>query len=351
MNSLDFAVKSKELNFFVRSLQKQVSHFHRNDLPWRKNRTPYSTWVSEIMLQQTQVNRVFEYYQRFMHRFPDIQSLSQTSWEEFLPYYQGLGYYHRGKNMLNTAIKIVTHYHSKFPQDKKTLQSLSGIGRYTASAILAFGFGLPHLAFDTNMQKVFGRFLFGNKHHQLSPEQIELQLHKYLPLLNEMIMDFSNAICTSIPKCHICPVKKICNYHLTSGKNEQKKLSSFKKFPNKQAQVFLWLHNNHRQYYSAQPDSYEPFKLSSDYNTRQLMKEYFEKHYHLQLSVRPPRKKTYINGIPTLFVNAQILLGNHEFGVFSKQDALDYEEMLELNKAEDFNALLAWQKQAEPYLK
>ena len=123
MSSLDFAMRAKELDFFAGNLQKKISHFHRNDLPWRKNRTPYAVWVSEIMLQQTQVNRVVEYYLRFMNRFPDIQILSMAKWEDFLPYYQGLGYYHRGRNMLETAKKIVKHYHLQLSKQYQDILS------------------------------------------------------------------------------------------------------------------------------------------------------------------------------------------------------------------------------------
>ena len=88
--------------------------------------------------------------------------------------------------------------------------------------------------------------------------------------------------------------------------------------------MFLWLHKNHKEYYSPNPDMFEVFVLESGFNTREKIKENFRQRYHLELSVRPPHKKTYIQGKPTIFVNAQILLGKHGFGIFSRQDIKDF---------------------------
>lgn len=304
--------------------ETEVLNFYKKkgrDLPWRKeNVSAYEVWVSEVMLQQTQVNRVIEYYSRFLERFPSIFHLSKSSWEEFLPYYRGLGYYRRGENMLKLSQVLCRDFGGEFPRDKKLLTELPGIGDYTASAILSFAYNDNHLAFDTNLQKVFGRFLHGNKKAKVDIENIEKKLLSNKKEFNAAVMDFSNALCLQKPQCDICPLASQCRYYKENGKNEPLRKKSVSKFPNKEAQVYLWLHKKHKEYYSPNPDSFEVFKLSSEYNTREKIKEYFLESYHLELAVRPPREKTYINSIPTLFINAQILKGEHEFGVFSPED-------------------------------
>jgi adenine-specific DNA glycosylase len=108
------------------------------DLPWRKTEDPYNIWVSEVMLQQTQVSRVIDYYARFLNKFPTVHHLAKAEWDDFLPVWRGLGFYSRGKNMLRTGKIVAEKYAGVFPQSKKELESLPGIGPYTASAILSF---------------------------------------------------------------------------------------------------------------------------------------------------------------------------------------------------------------------
>jgi len=121
-------------------IKKILTWYSKNKrhLPWRKTHDPYSIWVSEIMLQQTQVSRVNDYYQRFLEKFPDIQSLAKASWGQFLPYWRGLGFYSRGRNMLKAAKMIMKEYGGKFPHQKKDLEKLPGIGEYTSAAIRSF---------------------------------------------------------------------------------------------------------------------------------------------------------------------------------------------------------------------
>ncbi len=316
---------TKKLSFLEKSIAEFYKIFGRHNLPWRKvHISPYEVWVSEIMLQQTQVSRVEKYYKNFLERFPDIDALAKSSWEEFLPYYAGLGYYRRGQNMLKTAKKIVELYNGKFPSDKKELMKLSGIGSYTADAILCFAYEKNVLAFDTNLKKIFGRYLCGDKNAKFGKEVVVNGLKCKKKWLNGALMDFSNIICLRKPKCLICPLKEKCKYYKEAGKKEWSQKMPKKSFPTKEAQVFLWLHRDHREYYSPNPDHFEIFHLNKDHNTRDAMKKYFFEKYGLKLSVRPPHKKTYIDNIPTLFVNAQILLGEHEFGVFKKEEITQF---------------------------
>lgn len=115
------------------------------------------------MLQQTQVDRVIGYYNRFLLKYPTIESLAETNYDELFPYYQGLGYYGRARRMIELAKVVVEKYDGIFPDDFEKLRKLPGIGKYTAQALLAFGYDTPVLAMDANLQKIFARYYFGNR--------------------------------------------------------------------------------------------------------------------------------------------------------------------------------------------
>ncbi len=311
----------RNVSFFEETILAYYQSAGRKNLPWRRNEvTPYHVWVSEILLQQTQVSRVVPYYQRFIAQFPCVEKLAPVSWEEFLTYYRGLGYYRRGRNMQKTALLIVHDYGGIFPRDLKLLQKLPGIGKYTAAAILAFGYGENVLAIDTNLQKVFGRFFYGTKNATVDFSFLAHNLRSEKKVLNAAIMDFANDICTNRPKCDICPLNTKCRLRKTFGKMEKQVQRTKSDFPTRNAQVFLWLHKDHTEYYSENLDEFEVFVLPPSVNTRETIKQHFCEHYGLELAVRPPHKKIYQNGIPTLFINAQILSGEHHLGIFKKED-------------------------------
>ncbi len=139
---------------FTQALLDWYKRYGR-DLPWRKTTDPYSIWISEIMLQQTQVPRVEkDFYPQFLKAFPTLKDLSRATWEEVYPVWKGLGYYVRGKNVLKTAKKIEKEFGGVLPQDRAKLQSLPGIGEYTSSAILAFAWNEKIPAIDTNISKI-----------------------------------------------------------------------------------------------------------------------------------------------------------------------------------------------------
>lgn len=350
-----------------------IADFHRKagreHLPWRrKGIGAYEIWVSEIMLQQTQVSRVISYYEKFLSRFPNIESLARASWEEFLPYYQGLGYYARGRNMLRAARVVVSEYGGKFPRDVKELEKLPGVGPYTAAAIASFAYGKDTIAWDTNLRRVVGRFFFGSKHFLASPPakgemskgqrgfsegahipHPSVSKTRQLPsergaglarlfslpagTLNAAMMDFGSAICTARPKCGACPLSSRCVYFKEKGMQETRdkkqdtkisKASNRKDSVNwKDARVFVILHENHRKYYSPFKTRFSPFVVPASHNTRPGIKDWFRRKYGLELSVRPPHKKELVDEKPTLFVNAQILSGVPVFRVFSKDETTD----------------------------
>lgn len=311
--------------FFVEQILAWYQKHGRHDLPWRgETISPYHVWVSEIMLQQTQVNRVIPFYNTFIKRFPEIESLSQASWEDFLPYYQGLGYYNRARNMLKTAKIIVEDFSGEFPRKKEDLKNLPGIGEYTANAILSFGYGLPHLAFDTNHQRVWGRYFFGDKKAELDIEKIETSLPESVDYfhLNAAIMDFASIGYTNAnPDLENSPLQPKCEFWKTRGVLESGQTKQKNTFPTSEAQVYLFLHENHQKYFSQSKEYFQPFILGKEINTRSKIKQHFSEKYHLNLSIRPPYKKIFLKRVPTLFVRAQVLLGEHKFFIFSREEA------------------------------
>ena len=132
---------------------------HKRDLPWRENPTPYRVWVSEIMLQQTRVEAVKEYYLRFMRALPTVEDLASCEEEKLLKLWEGLGYYSRVRNMQKAARQLLIYHGGEFPSDKKTLQTLAGIGSYTAGAIASIAFGKRESAVDGNVLRVLSRVL------------------------------------------------------------------------------------------------------------------------------------------------------------------------------------------------
>lgn len=326
------SIRKEKIEFFERRLADFFRKAGREQLPWRRGKiTAYEVWVSEIMLQQTQVVRVIEYYKNFLKRFPTVEKLAEASWEEFLPYYQGLGYYARGRNMLKAAQAVVSEHRGKFPRDKKLLESLPGVGPYTASAIMSFAYGENHLAWDTNLKRVIGRFFLGGKH--LVTDEVFWEEKFTIPKkdMNAALMDFGSALCVARPKCEACALRTRCVYYRDKGSQEavnNQQLTKNKKQKGdwKNAQAVVFLHENHKRYYSSMKKSFQPFVLSAGYNTRAGIKKYFLEKYGLTLAVRPPHQKLLHNGKPTLLVNAQILLGKPQFGVFSKESMKEYNE-------------------------
>jgi len=331
------SIRPEKIQFFEKVLNDFFLKAGREHLPWRKKRvTAYEVWISEIMLQQTQVVRVVEYYKKFIKRFPTVQDLAKASWEEFLPYYEGLGYYARGRNMLKASQVIVNKHGGKFPRDKKLLEELPGVGSYTASAIMSFAYNDNHLAWDTNLKRVIGRFFFGGKHLIEDENVWEGAFQTERKILNAALMDFGSALCISRPRCEACALRSACTYYKEKGEreavNSKQKAVKQNEGERADAQVILFLHENHKKYFSINKKALEPFVLSSGYNTRAGIKKYFLEKYGLTLSVRPPFASGYLKKKPIIFVHAQILLGEHAFSVFSNADYKSLERKLLLEK-------------------
>jgi A/G-specific adenine glycosylase len=186
---------------------------HHRKLPWRINPTPYRVWVSEVMLQQTQSKTVLSYYDRFLARFPDVQSLAKASEPELLHFWSGLGYYSRARNLQRAARQIVEK-HRLFPSDFDTILALPGIGRYTAGAICSIAFNQPYPAVDGNVRRVVTRL---NAIHGRVPEsyfwnQVADWISVKSPSdFNQAMMELGALVCVpSNPRCDECPVQLFC---------------------------------------------------------------------------------------------------------------------------------------------
>jgi A/G-specific adenine glycosylase len=186
---------------------------HRRDLPWRKTTDPYRIWISETMLQQTQTSTALPYYQRFLRRFQDIQSLAQAPESEVLNAWSGLGYYTRARN-LHRAARQILQVHGDFPRDFETILHLPGIGRYTAGAICSIAFNQPYPVVDGNVRRVLMR-LIGIEHRV--PEGyfwnvMSAWISRRAPSsFNQAMMELGALVCTPAqPQCLQCPVHAFC---------------------------------------------------------------------------------------------------------------------------------------------
>jgi A/G-specific adenine glycosylase len=204
----------------------QLIHWHkkhgRHHLPWQKNRSPYAVWLSEIMLQQTQVNTVIPYYLRFIQQFPTIHTLASAPLDAVLARWSGLGYYSRARNLHKTACILVRDHQGQFPDTQNSIQQLPGIGRSTAAAIAIFSFGKREAILDGNVKRILARY-FGITGYP-GEHKIQTQLWKKaeeslptnycngaIETYTQALMDLGASVCTRrSPLCNICPLQQHC---------------------------------------------------------------------------------------------------------------------------------------------
>lgn len=207
-------------DFVLSFRSKLLDWFQLNgrDLPWRRTKDPYKIWVSEIILQQTQVVQGRAYYERFVSELPNVEALANVSEDRLLMLWQGLGYYSRAHNLKHSAQKIMTEYGGDFPSTTEGVSSLKGVGPYTTAAIMSIAYDYPLAVVDGNVYRVLSRLLAsdvpidttkGKKHYA---EQADRLLDRSAPsAYNQAIMDFGAVVCTPRnPLCHTCPVQALC---------------------------------------------------------------------------------------------------------------------------------------------
>lgn len=219
----------------------------RKDLPWQHQPSPYRVWVSEIMLQQTQVSTVIPYYQRFLQQFPDVLTLAAAPLDTVLQHWEGLGYYSRARNLHQTACIVRDHYGGTFPLTLDEMQSLPGIGRSTAAAILSLSHDRPHAILDGNVKRVLARY------HAVAgwpgePQTLQRLWHyaeQHVPpsrnaAYTQAMMDLGATLCTrSNPACLSCPLQTGCKAFVQGNPQAYPGKRPAKALPEKTATALL----------------------------------------------------------------------------------------------------------------
>lgn len=207
-------------HFATRIIRWQKQH-GRHTLPWQNTRDPYAIWISEIMLQQTQVTAVIPYYQRFMGRFPDVATLARADEDEVLQHWSGLGYYSRARNLHAAAQAILSDHGGRFPDTPDALAALPGIGKSTAAAIAAFAYGYRSAILDGNVKRVLTRY-YGIEGWPSQPAierrlwalASELLPSQDIEAYTQGLMDLGATLCSrSKPACERCPLRGACIAH------------------------------------------------------------------------------------------------------------------------------------------
>jgi len=228
----------------------QASH-GRNSLPWQNTRDPYRVWLSEIMLQQTQVTTVLAYYERFLQRFPAVRDLAAAAQDDVLALWSGLGYYSRARNLHRCAQEVMALHGGQFPRSAEQLQTLPGIGRSTAAAIASFCFGERVAILDGNVKRVLTRVLgfsadLAQSAHERTLWNLATELlprHDLadtMPRYTQGLMDLGATLCASRqPQCLLCPVQARCVGRAT-GEPEKYPVKTRKLKRSAQALSLLW---------------------------------------------------------------------------------------------------------------
>jgi len=236
---------------FTRQLLTWYKRHGRHDLPWQRDVTPYRVWISEIMLQQTQVVTVMPYYERFMQCYPVVESLADADPDEVLHYWSGLGYYSRARNLHKTAQIIKEKFDGSFPGELEQLMQLPGIGRSTAAAILALSMNQPAAILDGNVKRVLSRYHAirewpGDSSTLKQLWQLaEQHLSKKHPAdYTQAIMDLGATVCSrSSPDCGKCPVRSGCLARQEGLQNALPRRKPDRKLPVKQT-AFIMIQND-----------------------------------------------------------------------------------------------------------
>lgn len=227
-----------------------ISWYRKNkrELPWRQAPDPYRIWVSEIMLQQTRVEAVKSYYERFLSELPGVRELADVPEERLLKLWEGLGYYNRARNMQKAARQIVEDYGGEFPVEYEEIRSLKGIGNYTAGAIASFAYGIPKPAVDGNVLRVITR-VTADSSDIMKPNtksRIEKKLEEIIPKnsacdFNQGLIELGALVCVpnGQPKCGECPLAEVCKAHLSGCEEDFPVKSKAKKRKIEKRTVFV----------------------------------------------------------------------------------------------------------------
>ena len=216
------AIEAERIAVYPRIAEPLLAWYEKNkrDLPWRRDRDPYHVWVSEIMLQQTRVEVVKDYYLRFIDEIPDYESLSFFTEDRLMNLWEGMGYYRRVFNMPKCAQQIMSEYNGRFPRKHKDVLNLIGVGEYTAGAICSICYGQPTPAIDGNVLRVMARLLEDFRNVLTNPFKMELsvmlgEVYKSVDdcgMLTQALIEIGATVCipNGAPRCDVCPLADIC---------------------------------------------------------------------------------------------------------------------------------------------
>ncbi len=247
---------------FAAQVVEWQRHHGRHGLPWQNTRDPYRVWLSEVMLQQTQVATVLGYYQRFRQAFPDVAALAAAPQDDVLALWSGLGYYSRARNLHRCAQAVVAEHSGRFPPTSAALATLPGIGRSTAAAIAAFCFGERVAILDGNVKRVLTRVLgFDGDLAEAAPErELWARATTLLPAegiepYTQGLMDLGATVCAArAPLCDACPVRGHCVAART-GEQERYPVKTRKLKRGRREHVWLWLQWQHRLWLQQRPQT------------------------------------------------------------------------------------------------
>lgn len=309
----------------------------RHNLPWQHDKTAYFTWISEIMLQQTQVTTVIPYFERFIERFPDVQTLAHAEQDEVLHLWTGLGYYARARNLHKTAQIIAADYFGEFPQSVEELEQLPGIGRSTAGAVLSISTGKRAAILDGNVKRVLARFYAVEGWTGSTANQKTLWEHaesntpqKRVGEYTQAMMDLGATLCTrSKPNCQCCPLKSHCTALKLGRSSEFPHPKPKKKVPVKQTIMLLLQDEQHQTLLQQRPptglwgglwslpevadlrDANSTIGLSLDIDKAEPLEPIRHTFSHFHLDITPVRipcnnlTDCVMEGEPTLWYNIQ----------------------------------------------
>ena len=247
---------------FARLLIAWQREHGRHTLPWQRTRDPYRVWLSEIMLQQTQVATVLGYYERFLQHFPEVRALAAAPQDDVLALWSGLGYYSRARNLHRCAQVVVAEHGGQFPRHSAQLATLPGIGRSTAAAIAAFCFGERVAILDGNVKRVLTRVLGfdGDLAEAAQERRLWERATSLLPedgieAYTQGVMDLGATLCMArSPQCLICPLREVCTAR-REGEPERYPVKTRKLKRKARASVWLWLRWRDRHWLVQRPAS------------------------------------------------------------------------------------------------
>ena len=248
---------------FAHRLLNWFDEFGRNDLPWQHPRAPYRVWVSEIMLQQTQVATVIPYFERFLSAFPTVETLATATSEQVMALWSGLGYYSRARNLHRCAQQLVSEHGGEFPADRVALEALPGIGRSTAAAIMVFAHGRREAILDGNVKRVLCRHfdVVGVPDSPATLRQLwplaERELaHSNLVGYTQGLMDLGAMVCTrNRPTCGQCPVHQSCEAFKTDRVADLPTRRKRQALPQRETTVVVAVDTRHQVFVQQRPDA------------------------------------------------------------------------------------------------